>query len=111
MFAGGESPSSLKTVDVYDASLTKKAAAPLSVGMNNFASASIDDFAIFAGGQNANGAVNAYSKSLTRSTLTLNSGAVKRTSFSGARVGGYALFSGGLLNGTEINSVEAFTAL
>lgn len=111
VFAGGESPGALKTVDVYDTSLTKKSAAPLSVGMNNFASASIDDFAIFAGGQNANGAVNAYSKSLTRSTLTLNSGAVKRTSFSGARVGGYALFSGGLLNGTEINSVEAFTAL
>ena len=111
IFAGGESSAGLKTVDVFDTSLTRKTATPLSVGMNNFASASIDDFAIFAGGSKANGAVNAYSKSLTRTTLTLHSGHANRYALSGARVGGYALFSGGLIDGTELDSVEAFTAL
>ena len=111
IFAGGESSAGLKTVDVFDASLTRKTATPLSVGMSNFASASIEDFAVFAGGFKANGAVNAYSKSLTRTTLTLHSGHANRYALSGARVGGYALFSGGLIDGTELDSVEAFTAL
>lgn len=111
IFAGGESSAGLKTVDVFDPSLTRKTATPLSVGMSNFASASIEDFAVFAGGSKANGAVNAYSKSLTRTTLTLHSGHANRYSLSGARVGGYALFSGGLIDGTELDSVEAFTAL
>ena len=94
----------------FDASLTRITATPLSVGMDSFASASIEDFAVFAGGSKANGAVNAYSKSLTRTTLTLHSGHANRYSLSGARVGGYALFSGGLIDGTELDSVEAFTA-
>ena len=111
IFAGGESSAGLKTVDAFDPSLTRTTVTPLSIGMDGPASASIEDFAVFAGGVKANGAVNAYSKSLTRTTSTLHSGHANRYALSGARVGGYALFSGGLIDGIELDSVEAFTAL
>jgi hypothetical protein len=106
LFAGGGVPGSLSTVystavDAYNKSLTRSTPTVLSVGRYDAEAASVGDYAIFAGGYGKNtdnkttplNAVDAYSKSLTRTTLTALDQAT--TSMSGLTAGDYALFAGG----------------
>ena len=77
------------------------------------ATAKVGDYALFAGGQNYDGTtayttVDAYNKSLTRSTPTALGGT--RTFMAGASIGNYALFAGGRLtqSGTVYGTVYSY---
>lgn len=108
LFAGGDasddgngtsftsSKTAQATVDVYNASLTRISATPLSVARYNGAATTLGDYALFGGGviyQSKSAAVDAYDTSLTRTT---QEPLPKRVSENAAAsVGNYALFAGG----------------
>ena len=94
----------LSTVDAYDKSLTRSTPTALSVARTNLAATSIGDYALFGGGHNyvdnpddwdmkPLSTVDAYDKSLTRSTPTALSDG--RTNLAATSIGDYALFGGG----------------
>lgn len=101
LFAGGQkddynSASDLfNTVDAYNTSLTRSTAPNLSTGKTYMASASVGDYALYAGGERVNtvyNTVEAYNKNLVKSTATAIR--VKTNEAVGSYVGNYALFSG-----------------
>lgn len=87
-----------------------KKATNLSVARAMLAATSVGDYALFAGGQGTGSpsykdTVNAYNKSLTRSTPTkLSAG---RRVLSGGTVGGHALFAGGN-NNNSLNNLDIY---
>lgn len=128
LFAGGiavgEENQYFATVDAYRADFTRVLPAELSSERCYAAGASVDQYALIAGGLSAksklnpyytvHSAVDAYNASLTRSAPTaLSSGRYYPV---GARVGSYALFaggtpgSGGLLAIAPVNTVDAYNA-
>ena len=107
------------TVDAYSKSLTRSTPSPFSVGRSNLAATTVGDYALFGGGHTYSrldgsaiyATVDAYDKSLTRSTATpLNEG---RCYHAATSVGGYAIFGGGRSRYTEptkkISTVEVYT--
>lgn len=98
------------TVDVYSDSLTKSTVS-LGVGRNTSGSASFGNYALIAGGYGNNGnvgTVDAFDRSLTRTTPTALS--VARESLSGAANGSYAVFAGGYISNDGVcsNAVDAY---
>ncbi len=111
LFGGGSGGSS-KAVDAYNKSLTRSTLEALSAGRMSLAATSIGDYALFGGGHNyvettdggytkAFSTVDAYNKSLTRSTPTALS--VARTNLAATSIGDYALFGGGYTCTTDLN--------
>lgn len=104
-------------VEVYDASLTKSLAAPLSANTHNVMGASTGDYALFIGcfyytssGDSPNGVldakyhiVNAYDSSLTQTILEDDAVAIQSAMQYGPNASAilkdYALFTGGDSNG------------
>ena len=107
-------------VDAYNKSLIRSTPTVLSVARDCLAGASIGtDYALFGGGVSYTysgempyDVVDAYDKSLTRSTPTVLD--VARYSLAGGSVGNYALFGGGKLynsnSSTYYDTVDAYTA-
>ena len=105
VFAGGfaKSGGASKTAEAFNSSLSKLAAPNLSTTGQILSSASVGNYALFAGGYTTSTSglttsytydaiVDVYNTSLTHSTTSLSVG---RKDFAGARVGNYALFAGG----------------
>ena len=98
-------------VDVYNTSLTRSAATDLSAARYGLLAASVEDFAVFAGGYAKSvyyTAADVYDKSLTRS----NNFTLKYSHWGGgaAEIGSFALFGGGFgTDSTKIDTVEAIT--
>lgn len=98
-------------VDAYNASLTRSAATELSAARYGLLAASVEDFAVFAGGYAKSvyyTAADVYDKSLTRS----NNFTLKYSHWGGdaAEIGSFALFGGGFgTDSTKIDTVEAIT--
>ena len=105
VFGGGFS-TNLKAynyVDACDKSLTFSSITNLSVARGYLAASSVGDYALFAGGTSSVGSsydssnvyatIDAYNKSLTRSTPTPLS--QYRHNFTSTTLGDYALFAGG----------------
>lgn len=85
----------------------------LSSNLREHAATSVGDYALFGGGatdvsgNTETNLVNAYSKSLVRSTPTALS--VSRKDLSAAHIGNYALFAGGVIdNTTDYNTIDAY---
>ena len=101
-----------RTVDAYNASLTRTAAPTASkYNREMLAATSVEGFAIFAGGLDQDDVMNVvevYDESLTKTmTTTLSAG---RFRLSATTIGNYALFGGGRTANKSPNSnVEAFT--
>lgn len=101
LIAGGSS----NIVEVYNASLTKTYASPLSVARVNLAGTSVNGCAIFAGGVSGKDLLETaevYNAQLVKSVLT--SKAPNRFRLAGASVGNYALFAGGSGNNSSGSS-------
>ena len=103
------------SVTSINGSLTKSGATVLSSGRATPAGTHNENYAIFAGGQNAKNTsqstVDAYNSSLTRSTPTALS--VARHDHGATHVGEYALFAGGNKSNTTSgykNTVDAYNA-
>ena len=109
--AGEKTVSSI--VNVYNSSLTKSNATQLYPGRCGLAATTVGDYALFGGGATTysesysigtpSSAVNAYDRSLTRSTpanLT-----VARQLLAATTVGDYALFGGGY-NKSDVNAYD-----
>lgn len=82
---------------------------PLSVGRNQIASATIGNYALFAGGTQSStrqSTVDAYDKNLTRTTPTELS--TTRSNLAATTVGGHALFGGGYSGSSARNTVDAY---
>ena len=100
MFAGGQNDSScFDTVEAYNASRTKIAAAALRGPRAGLAAASNGSYAFFAGGKEApksdgNRTVDAYNSSLTRTAAASLPNGIS-LKLGGTRVGSYAVFAGG----------------
>ena len=103
LFAGGfgayvsPATSVFDTVDTYDSSLVKGTAGKLSEARGGCATASVGDYALFAGGditgnQGGTTTVDAYNSSLVQTTTSLYG---KRYTTQGASVGDYAIFASG----------------
>lgn len=118
LFAGGGTALTIgathyTTVDVYDAKLTRSAAAALSAARWGTGSAAIPDtLALFGGGYQSGSllnAVDAYGADLTRTNTSLSAA---KNWVSGSYVGQYALLAGGLnVNGsTSYQTVDAYDA-
>lgn len=97
---------STATVFAYDNSLTKISVPSLSKATASLNAASVNGFAIFAGGYQ-NDTVDVYDSSLTRvKTMKLSAA---RQELGAATVGNYALFAGGQTSdGSMCNIVDAF---
>lgn len=124
LFAGGYDKSSkgslygLDTIDVYDQSFTRTNPAVLSVSRYALTSATIGDYALFAGGYNYQGGsntcstVDAYNQSFTRTNPAVLS--VSRLMMASTIIGDYALFAGGNTKGTSggtaglVSTVDAY---
>ena len=111
LFGGGHTgmtSNSLTTVDVYLPDLTKFPAEPfsLSVARCALAAASINNYAVFAGGLNGTTTVDIFdTNGLTRlSGAPLTTGRYKHV---GVTVGKYMLFAGGN-NGAYLDTVEVY---
>lgn len=107
------------TVDAYDTSLTHTTPTELSLTRESLAAAAVGDYILFAGGKtgySAGGAypvysniVDAYDANLTRTTPQELS--VARMCIAGLTTGEFALFGGGMQNGTEhFAVVDAYDA-
>jgi hypothetical protein len=118
LFAGGKSSTAdyralvLKKVYAFDQSLTRTTIADLTTARRQMGSASLEGFAIFAGGWGTSvsyyyDTVDVYDESLTRTTF--KSLAARKYRLSGATVGNYALMAGGEDGVNYFNTVEAFT--
>lgn len=118
LFAGGLSGAGNVTssyqsgVDAYDDALSKTTPTSLSVARYGMASASIENYAIFAGGDSYESStttkestVDAYNDSLTRTNPSSLSTPTEY--FAGTSIEGYALFGGGR-GGTTLNSVIVY---
>lgn len=90
----------LSTVESYDASLTRSTAVELSSAKIDLASATVGEYAMFAGGYKGNSdaayvaTVDAYNTALTKTTMPDLS--VGRYGLASAVIGDYALFAGGI---------------
>lgn len=121
LFAGGtekgawadeDQYSGLSTVDAYNQSLTRTTPTALSFSTYGLAGTSFNDYALFAGGHNAdstvyfwNSIVNYYNSSLTRGIATqLSKGSWR---LAGAANEKYAMFAGGW-NNTYIDTATAY---
>ena len=102
---GGMSSSYGNIVNAYNKSLTRSIPTELSVARYRLAATTVGDYALFGGGFNDVdynvpkqhlATVDAYNKSLTRSTPTELS--VARYHLAATAVGDYALFGGGYYN-------------
>lgn len=102
------------TLQVYDDTLTKKTVTNLASNQAYSPSgASIDNYALFAGGGPSYDAsinkVVAYDSALTRTAPTALS--IARHTMGSTTVGGYALFAGGSSNGSSAsNRVDAYSS-
>ena len=116
MFSGGDTyesnadPSNF--ADAYNGSLTKTALAVLASACDDHMGASFGDWAVFAGGFDANNkalaGVTAYNTSLTKKTTTLGTA---RARARGTQAGNHLLIAGGFYTGVaETTVVEAFDA-
>ena len=125
LFAGGiyqqsESGSawsySSDTVDAYDKSLTRTAIPALSAKLSYLAGATLDEYAIFAGGtttvrsstSTVSNVVNSYDASLTRTVQSAL--AVARNNLAGVTIGNYALLAGGRNDSSFYNTVDVYEA-
>ena len=118
LFAGGWNSNTVtrvySTVDAYDKSLTRSTPVALSQARANLAATTVGDYALFAGGDNPAqlnnktyySTVDAYDKSLTRSTPTALSRA--RANLTATTVGDYALFGGGVDSSSSLSPVDAY---
>lgn len=90
-------------VDAYNTSLTRTSHTGISVGREKGAAGCTGNYILFAGGQlsnySASNAVDAYNRSLTRSTTTMSIGRMEMT---GTSNGGFALFAGNTNQSVEI---------
>lgn len=115
LFGGGEGSEYIDTgyynqrniVDAYNSSLTRSAPSVMIAPVSNLASESIGEYALFAGGYrmmgNYTGAVTAYNKSLTRTSLGASLGEW-RSNLASTSVGNYAIFGGGLKGSSSYSS-------
>jgi hypothetical protein len=102
-----------KTVDAYNAALTRVSAISLSEGRRNLAAASSANYALFGGGESGVGVkyvyhttVDKYDSSLTRSTPAgLGQG---RVGLAATSVGNYALFGGGVAASGRSDKVNVY---
>lgn len=121
IFAGGVTSSSnvSSVVDVFDKSLTRTTH-NLDISLSHLTTAPLKDYAILAGGNltppsvggsSTNNIVFVYDKSLTR-TINVRMNTPRREMFA-ATVGEFAIFAGGIPNGTysDTTDVEAFTVM
>lgn len=123
LFAGGYTATNSQstyynTVDAYSETLTKSTASSLPSRMVRTVGVTLKTRALYAGGYTQNGSTApmpitdiacVYNTSLTRSTAT--SLMQKRAHHAGGAVGEYALFAGGVKDGTNsLDSVEAYNA-
>lgn len=116
---GGAGGSYYGTVDAYDASLTHVGndSIGLSYARSMLAATSVGDYALFGGGNgsgsNARLRVDAYNKSLTRTTATEFSS--PKYGLVATTVGNYALFGGGPMSDLSVEvydtSLTRLTAL
>ena len=119
LFGGGNFGPDI--VDAYNKSLTRSTPTPFSEPRAQLAATTVGDYALFGGGYLYSryastgtviyATVDAYDKSLTRSTATpLNEG---RCYHAATSVGGYAIFGGGRPHYTEhpikTSTVEVYT--
>ena len=99
------------SVDAYNASLTKITPTELSCERYNHAGASVEGYALFAGGANSSYAadvvdsVDAYNASLTRTAAAALSG--KRIWMGAASLEGRAFFAGGASTNVNSNNICA----
>ena len=96
------------TLGTKTTSFTRSTPTVLSDARGFFVGASVEHYALFAGGSRGStyvATVDAYDLSLTRSTPTVLSGA--REDLAGASVGNYALFAGGYNSGYK-SEVDAY---
>ena len=110
LFAGGGNSSGrYGTVDIYNTSLTRLMATPLSVGRSYVSATTIDQFAIVGGGMNSSSSavktVDVYDASLTHSVAHDLTSATYHNA--ATTIGNYALFGGGYSANAK---VDAFTA-
>lgn len=121
LFVGGErtgnSSYTTNSVDAYSQSLTHTNPTQLGTARSNIAAATTGGYALFAGGIQAFGdttgiasaLVVSYDASLTYALQTSLS--ISRSGLAGVSVGNYALFGGGVNNGSQ-STVDAYdTAL
>ena len=119
LFGGGDRSTSSSSVvspvvDAYDtSSMTRTTATALSTARCWLASASIEDYAIFAGGvaktdgsSYVSDVVDAYDTTLTICSLPKLS--VARRGLAGATVGESAIFAGGFGNSVDKDDVDAY---
>ena len=115
LFAGGLKPGlfSVKTVDAYNTSLTKSTPAEMTWERGYHASAAIEGYALFAGGEQrtTSGSQFLWSTDVYNASLTLSRapdlsdpGGV--LNMGAAVVGNYALFAGGMADGRGNASVK-----
>ena len=118
----GSYTNSFNTVDAYNTSLTRSTPTPLSQARSSLAATTLGDYALFGGGNTGStriggtsgtSVVDAYNKSLTRSTPTALS--AYRLRLAATTLGDYALFGGGdrgseyaSSNMTPANHVEVY---
>jgi hypothetical protein len=99
LFAGGlVSSTRYSTVDAYSPSLVRTTPAALSVARDSPGAASVNEFALFAGGgiatpPNRSNVVDYYDSSLVKGTTSALSAA--RSNIAGVALGNYMLFGGG----------------
>ena len=115
LFAGGLKPGlfSVKTVDAYNASLTKSTPAEMTWERGYHASAAIGGYALFAGGEQRTTSgsqfmrsTDVYNASLTLSRAPYLSDSGGVLNMGAAVVGNYALFAGGMADGRGNASVK-----
>ena len=126
LFAGGshynpdtETTTYYSTVDAFDASLTRTTASSLSAKRSDLGATAVGDYALFAGGygethtdisgrSHSYSTVDAYNKSLTRSTAPALS--TNKADLAAAALSTYAVFGGGDKNGYALDTVDAYDA-
>ena len=95
------------SVDAYNSSLTRSTATSLSEARFWFAATTVNDYALFGGGNDKSSTVDAYSRTLTRSTPTsLSEG---RYWLAATALGDYAFFGGGS-SGNASSVVEIYSS-
>ena len=96
-------------VDAYDTSLTRTTASSLSVSRGNLATTTVDNFALFGGGDGGRiyySTVDAYDTSLTRTTASSLS--TIRGNLAATNIGNYALFGGGENYSAYLSIVDVY---
>lgn len=111
LFGGGYGSATSKTVDAYDASLTRTVTSDgLQTAVYRLAATSAGEYALFGGGYTgsyATSRVTAYDGALTR--FAASNLSTTPISLNATSVSGFALFGGGETgNGTRIANVDAY---